>query len=64
MVPFLDMKARHVPLKEEFMRAIGEVIDSGDFAGGPFVECFERDFGGYCGTRHVSVWAVGRKRFG
>ncbi len=50
-VPFLDMKARHAPLREEFMRAIGEVIDSGVFAGGPIVEKFERDFAANCGTR-------------
>ena len=51
MIPFLDMQARHAPLKEEFMRVIGEVIDTGDFAGGPFVERFEQEFAAYCGTR-------------
>lgn len=51
MVPFIDMKARHAPRREEFMRAIGEVIDAGAFAGGPFVERFEHDFAAYCGTR-------------
>jgi dTDP-4-amino-4,6-dideoxygalactose transaminase len=50
-VPFLDMKARHAPLREEFMRAIGEVVDSGALAGGPFVEKFERDFAACCATR-------------
>lgn len=53
MVPFLDMKARIAPLREEFMQAIAEVIDSGAFAGGPFVECFEQDFAAYCGTGHA-----------
>ena len=51
MVPFLDMKARHAPLREELMHAVGAVIDSGVFAGGPAVERFERDFAAYCGTR-------------
>ena len=53
MIPFLDMKARHAPLREEFMNAIGGVIDSGNFAGGPQVERFEREFAQYCGTREV-----------
>jgi dTDP-4-amino-4,6-dideoxygalactose transaminase len=53
MVPFLDMKARTAPLREEFMQAIGEIIDSGAFSGGPFVERFENEFAAYCGTRHA-----------
>lgn len=53
MVPFSDMKARHAPLRAEFLRAIGGVIDSGAFSGGPFVESFEDDFAAYCGTRHA-----------
>ncbi len=51
MIPFLDMKARHAPLREEMMHAVGAVIDSGVFAGGPLVERFERDFAAYCGAR-------------
>lgn len=43
-VPFLDLNAQHAPLRAEFDRAIGEVIESGAFAGGPFVEKFEADF--------------------
>jgi dTDP-4-amino-4,6-dideoxygalactose transaminase len=46
-VPFLDLAAHHAPLRAEFDRAIAEVIDSGAFAGGPFVEKFEADFSAY-----------------
>lgn len=53
MVPFIDMQARHAPLREELLHAIGGVIDSGAFSGGPFVESFEEDFAAYCGTRHA-----------
>jgi dTDP-4-amino-4,6-dideoxygalactose transaminase len=53
MVPFVDIKARHAPLKAEMMRAIGQVIDSGCLAGGPFVERFEREFADFCATRHA-----------
>ena len=54
-VPFLDLAAHHAPLRAEFDRAIGEVIDSGAFAGGPFVEKFEADFSAH----NNSLYAVG-----
>jgi dTDP-4-amino-4,6-dideoxygalactose transaminase len=54
-VPFLDLAAHHAPLRAEFDRAIGEVIDSGAFAGGPFVEKFEADFSAY----NNSLFAIG-----
>jgi dTDP-4-amino-4,6-dideoxygalactose transaminase len=53
MIPFLDMKARHAPLREEYLRAIAEVIDSGSFSGGRVVEHFENDFAAYLGARHA-----------
>ena len=40
-------------MRNEFNRAIGEVIDSGAFAGGPFVEKFEEAFASYCGCRYA-----------
>ena len=43
-VPFLDLASQHAPLRREFSAAIEEVIDSGAFAGGPFVARFEEDF--------------------
>jgi dTDP-4-amino-4,6-dideoxygalactose transaminase len=52
-IPFVDLTASHVPLREEFDRAIGEVIDSGAFAGGPFVEKFEAEFSKYNGSKYA-----------
>jgi dTDP-4-amino-4,6-dideoxygalactose transaminase len=52
-VPFLDLKAHHDPLRDELMRAIEEVIDRNAFAGGPFVEKFEKDFASFCHTDHA-----------
>src|SRR5262245_48118722 len=52
-VPFLDLQAHHAPLRAEIDRAIGQVIDAGAFAGGPFVADFERDFAAYCGCEHA-----------
>ena len=52
-VPFVDLQAQHAPLIDEFDRAIREVIQSSKFAGGPFVEKFEREFAAYCGSQYA-----------
>jgi dTDP-4-amino-4,6-dideoxygalactose transaminase len=52
-VPFLDLKAHHTPLRDEFSEAINRVIDAGEFAGGSFVKDFEEVFAHYCGTSHA-----------
>jgi dTDP-4-amino-4,6-dideoxygalactose transaminase len=52
-VPFLDLQAHHAPLMDEFEAAIRRVIESGAFAGGPFVAAFEEDFAMYCSCRHA-----------
>ncbi len=50
-VPLLDLKAHHEPLQREFELAIREVIQSGAFAGGPFVARFEEEFAAFCATQ-------------
>ena len=52
-VPFLDLKAQHDPLKQEFAAAIQEVIDRSAFAGGPFVARFEQEFAAFCGCPYA-----------
>jgi len=52
-VPFVDLKAHHAPIRAELDRAIQEVIDSGAFAGGPFVEKFEERFADYCDCQYA-----------
>jgi dTDP-4-amino-4,6-dideoxygalactose transaminase len=52
-VPFLDLKAHHAPMIEQFDGAIREVIENGAFAGGPFVERFEEEFAAYCGSDYA-----------
>jgi dTDP-4-amino-4,6-dideoxygalactose transaminase len=51
-VPFLDLKAQLAPIREEINAAINDVIDATAFAGGPFVEKFEKAFAAFCGSRH------------
>jgi dTDP-4-amino-4,6-dideoxygalactose transaminase len=52
-IPFLDLNPHHAAIRAELDQAIKEVIDSNAFAGGPFVEKFERDFASYCGARYA-----------
>ena len=52
-VPFLDLKAHHAPLLDQFDHAIRAVIESSAFAGGPFVEKFEEEFAAYCNASHA-----------
>ena len=52
-IPFLDINAQNAPLRMELEAAIREVIESGAFAGGPFVSQFEEDFAAFCGCRHA-----------
>jgi dTDP-4-amino-4,6-dideoxygalactose transaminase len=52
-VPFLDLNAQYRSIKAEIDAAIQEVLDSSAFAGGPFVERFEREWAEYCGVRHA-----------
>ena len=51
-VPFLDLKAQYESIKDEVNDAIGQVLDSCAFAGGPFVEKFEKNFAEFCQCKH------------
>src|SRR5947207_12901820 len=53
-VPFLDLKALHAPLTEEFDRAIREVIETSAFAGGPLVENFDEELASFCGSSYAT----------
>jgi len=52
-VPFLDLKAQYISLKDEFDGAIQSVLDRTAFAGGPFVQEFESEFASYCQSRYA-----------
>ena len=51
-VPFLNLKAQYESIKDEINDAIQQVLDSCAFAGGPFVEAFEKQFAEFCGCDH------------
>lgn len=59
MIPFLDLKAPHVELREEITTAIARVVDSGWYILGPEVDAFEAEYAAYCEARHCIGLANG-----
>lgn len=54
-VPFLNLKMQYADLKQEIDAAMQEVCTKTAFAGGPYVETFEKAFAEYCDV----LYAVG-----
>ena len=50
-VPFLDLRAGDVLIRDEMDAAVRRVLDSSWYILGPEVEAFEREFAQYCGAR-------------
>jgi len=59
VIPFLDLKAPHVELRQEIDDAIARVIDSGWYILGPEVEAFEAEYASYCEAAHCVSLANG-----
>lgn len=53
MVPIIDLQSEYRLLKNEIDAAIGRILDSGAFIGGPEVEALERELGEYLRVPHV-----------
>lgn len=51
-VPFLDLKAPYLELKEEFDIAYKRVMESGQYILGEECEAFEKEFADYCDTKY------------
>lgn len=52
-VPFLDLRAAFVELKQEISEAVARVLDSGFYILGPEVETFESEFSAYCEAKQA-----------
>ena len=52
-VPFLDLKAQYLTIKDEIHEAISKVMESTAFAGGPFVSKFEEEFAKLCDCKYA-----------
>lgn len=51
-IPFLDLKAQHDELRAELREAFERVLDSGWYILGNEVAQFEKEFAGYCESKH------------
>lgn len=58
-VPLLDVGRGNQPLKAEIMNSISEIIDSGRFIGGPFVQFLEESVAEICGAEFAIGCASG-----
>ncbi|HZL90223.1 MAG TPA: DegT/DnrJ/EryC1/StrS family aminotransferase [Pirellulaceae bacterium] len=58
-VPLLDVGRANRPLKDEFVAAIGRVLDSGRFLHGAEVAQLEHEIARLCGTEHAVACASG-----
>jgi dTDP-4-amino-4,6-dideoxygalactose transaminase len=52
MIRLLDLAAEYQELKTEIDRAVGRVLESGQYVGGPEVAALEEEFTAYCGARY------------
>jgi dTDP-4-amino-4,6-dideoxygalactose transaminase len=59
VIPFLDLKAPHVELRDEINVAIDRVVSSGWYVLGPEVETFESEYAAYCEASHCVSLANG-----
>ena len=53
MIPFLDLNAPYLELKQELDEAIARVVSSGWFIGGSEVDQFEAEYATYCDAAHA-----------
>lgn len=58
-IPFFDLKAQHIQIKEEIDLAIKKVFDSGEFIAASAVKEFEQNFCKYYGTKYFVPVANG-----
>jgi dTDP-4-amino-4,6-dideoxygalactose transaminase len=53
MIPFLDLKAPYLELKEDIDEAVSRVLKSGIYIGGAEVESFEAEYASYCNAKYA-----------
>jgi dTDP-4-amino-4,6-dideoxygalactose transaminase len=58
-IPFLDVRASYLELKDEIDHAVARVLDSGQYVLGTEVERFEEEYAAFCGARFAVGGANG-----
>ena len=63
-IPFIDLKAQNNSIHDEIEVAIQQVLDSSAFAGGPFVEKFEKEYAQFCQCQYAVGVSSGTEALG
>lgn len=58
-VPFLDLKTQYLSIEKEIRATLDQVLESGYFVGGPWVEKFEEEFARFVGAKYAIGIASG-----
>ncbi|OJJ19311.1 erythromycin biosynthesis sensory transduction protein eryC1 [marine bacterium AO1-C] len=58
-IPFVDLKAQYLSIKEEIDQAIAQILQNTSFVGGSTVNQFEKEFAQYIGIQHCISCANG-----
>jgi dTDP-4-amino-4,6-dideoxygalactose transaminase len=52
-IPLLDLKAQYEGIKHEIKQAIDDVLESGQYIMGPYVDKFEKSIAEFCGVEYA-----------
>ena len=52
-VPFVDLKAQYLAIKDEILSGVAGVLESGQFVLGREVAAFEEEFAAFCGVNYA-----------
>lgn len=52
-VPFLDLKTQYLQLHDDIHAELTKVMEASAFAGGSFIEHFEKEFADFCACKHA-----------
>ncbi len=52
-IPLFDLEAQHAPLGAELLAAVGRVIETNRFIGGPEIDALEAEIAAVCGVAHA-----------
>lgn len=58
-IPLLDLQGQYPPLREEALRRVDGILESGNYILGPWVKRLEERIAALCGTKHAVACASG-----
>lgn len=52
-IPLLDLKAQYETIREDVLKAVADVLESGQYIMGPEVKALEQEIADFCGVKHA-----------